>query len=75
MGKVYLQSVVLSKLNGKSFLNNGSMYAHCVCGAFFVFCLYWNSLMKFPLEPPAFTLVEVGGGDGNLTIPFGESVL
>jgi len=51
------------------------MYAHCVCGAFFIFCMYWNSLMKFPLEPPAFTLVEVGGGDGNLTIPFGESVL
>jgi hypothetical protein len=77
MEKVYLQSDLLSKLNGNSIKENtGSMYALCVCGAFFVFCLYRSGiLLKFPSEPPAFTLAEVGGGDWDFIIPFGGPVL
>jgi len=74
MKKVYLQSGLLSK--GNSIKENiGSMCALCVCGAFFVFCLYRSeTLLKFPSEPPAFTKLRVGGGEGNFTIPFGEPV-
>ena len=74
MGKLYLDSVLLSKFIGNSIKENtGSMCALCVCGAFFIFCLYRNEvLLKFPSEPPAFTLIEVGGGDRNFIIPFGE---
>jgi len=74
MEKVYLQSGLLSKDN--SIIEGyGSMCALCVCGAFFVFCLYCNeALLKFPSEPPAFTKLRVGGGEGNFTIPLGEPV-
>jgi len=47
----------------------------CIYGLF-VFFLYCNeSLLKFPSEPPAFTQMRVGGGEGNFIIPLGESVL
>ncbi len=51
MGKLYLQSGLLSKLNrNRNKQRTGSMCALCVCGAFFVFCLYRNEmLLKFPL--------------------------
>ena len=77
MEKVYLQSGLLSKLNGNSIKENtGSMCALCVCGAFFVFCLYRSEmLLKFPSESPAFTKLRVGGGEGDFIIPLGEPVL
>ncbi len=76
MGKLYLDSVLLSKFIGNSIKENtGSMCALCVFGAFFVFCLYRSGmLLKFPSEPPAFTKMRVGGGEGNFTIPLGEPV-
>jgi len=74
MKKVYLQSGLLSKGNGIKEIT-GSMCALCVCVAFFIFCLYRNEmLLKFPSEPPAFTQMRVGGGEGNFTIPLGEPV-
>jgi hypothetical protein len=77
MEKVYLQSGLLSKLNRNSNKQRtGFMCALCVCVAFFIFCMYRNEmLLKFPSEPPAFTQMRVGGGDGNFIIPFGGPVL
>jgi hypothetical protein len=76
MRKLYLVSVLQSKIIGNSIKEGyGSMCAQCVCGAFFVFRMYRSGmLLKFPSEPPAFTLDEVGGGDGNFIIPFGGPV-
>ena len=36
--------------------------------------MFVEFLDKFPSEPPAFTQMRGGGGEGNFTIPLGEPV-
>ena len=59
MEKVYLQSVWLSKLNGNSITNIGSMYALGVCGAFFM------PFVQFPSEPSSAQIHSGAGAGGS----------